>query len=387
MCLHLRPLRLGAIRSPGTWGQPPRNVYNALPETGIQLQHYQTESLTKSHPTPLPNPPDTQTIILPDGRSLGYAEYGSPNGATLLYFHGFPMSRLEAYGIHGIAARRKIRLLSLDRPGFGLSTHDPHRHIMDWPADVQAFAAKVGISQFSVLGVSGGGPYALACAEHLPRGMLSAVGVLAGAPLWDRGFWTEGVPWYSRPLYLAANYWPSGLRVVSDALVGTLRWMTRMKWVERKIDAALEPLTKAQAAQTMEEKSKTGNVELAELPPTNTYNAPVGDKQQEPVQSIAQQRKTLIRLIFEGFGQGSSGFIHETRLLTRHWGFNFEDVTHDNVRMWHGSKDANAPVGSIRDMAKRMPHCVLKEYNENHYTMGNYVEEVLKELIPENRDV
>lgn len=61
-------------------------------------------------------------------------------------------------------------------------------------------------SRFAVLGVSGGGPYALACARQLPRGFLSAVGVLAGAAIWDRRVWTSGVPWYARSGYLGANY-------------------------------------------------------------------------------------------------------------------------------------------------------------------------------------
>lgn len=380
MSLHLRPLRLNATPSPGTRVHPPRNVYNRLPETASQLQHSSTRSLTEPHPTPLPNPPDAQIVKLPDGRTLGYAEYGNPIGVNLLYFHGFPTSRLEASGLHSIAARRNIRLLSLDRPGFGLSTHDPHRRIMDWPEDVQAFAAQVGLSKFSVLGVSGGGPYALACAERLPRGNLTAAGVLAGAPVWDKGVRTEGMPWFAKFLYLVAKYWPSGLKGISDASLWTLRWIASTNWAEKKIDAALETSTETQVADTTEEKSKTGNTEAAELPRTTTQNTAVGEKQQEAVESIAQRREKLIRLLFEGFAQGTAGFIHETKLLTRDWGIRFEDVTHDNVRIWHGSKDANAPIRTIRDMAKRIPHCVYKEYEDTHFTIANHFEEVLEEL-------
>ena len=86
-------------------------------------------------------------------------------------------------------------------------------------------------------------------------------------------------------------------------------------------------------------------------------------------------------LIFEGFAQGTSGFVHETRLLTHDWGFRFDDITYDRVQMWHGSRDANAPIRSIRDMAKRMPHCILKESDDTHYSMGRHVEEVFDALI------
>jgi pimeloyl-ACP methyl ester carboxylesterase len=74
---------------------------------------------------------DSQTFVLPDGCTLGYAEYGNPNGKALLYFHGFPSSRLEAYALDNIVLRHDIRLLALDRPGFRLSSPDPHRHIND----------------------------------------------------------------------------------------------------------------------------------------------------------------------------------------------------------------------------------------------------------------
>jgi pimeloyl-ACP methyl ester carboxylesterase len=328
---------------------------------------------------------DAQTLILLDGRTLGYAEYGNPNGTPLLYFHGFPSSRLEAYSLHSIASRLNIRVLSLDRPGFGLSTHDPHRRITDWPADVQAFASQVGLSRFAVLGVSGGGPYSLACAERLPRDKLSAVGVLAGAPVWDRGIRTEGVPWYARLTYLLGNYWPFGLRVVSSALVGTLRWIMTTGPVERRIDAWLEAMTKAKAAKEKKEKENDGYVELEKEPLIATTSAEEEDKQQEVVRSTAQRRESLMGLFFEGFAQGTSGFVHETRLLTGDWRFKFEDVTYNKVQMWHGMKDANAPVRSIRNMAERMPHCVLKEYNDNHFSMGNHVEEILEELIAEAR--
>ena len=353
-----------------------------------QLQHRQTKHLTQSPPSPLlehptkPSP-DAQTLILPDGRTLGYAEYGSPSGAPLLYFHGFPTSRLEASGLPSVTSRSDIRFLSLDRPGFGLSTHDPHRRIIDWPADVQAFAAHLGLSRFAILGASGGGPYALACAKQLPEEKLTAVGVVAGAPMWDGGVWTRCVPWYARILYLAANYWPSGTRFMSQMLVGALKWVMRTKLVERKIDGALEAMTTAKAANKKAvEKSNDGDSNYGKS------SLPVGtdveevDKQQEPVPSTAQRRERLMGLIFEGFAQGTSGFIHETQLLTRDWGIKFEDITYDSVRMWHGSKDANAPVASIRDMAKRMPHCVLKEYDETHYSMGDHFGEILDEMIP-----
>lgn len=122
------------------------------------------------------------TCRLPDGRTLGYAEFGCPNGRPLMWFHGFPMSRLDGWAADRIARRRGIRVIAPDRPGFGLSTFQPSRRIVDWPADVKALADHIGIKRFAVLGLSGGGPYAVACAYALPKQTMTACGVLIGGP-------------------------------------------------------------------------------------------------------------------------------------------------------------------------------------------------------------
>ncbi|CRK11802.1 hypothetical protein BN1723_009497 [Verticillium longisporum] len=92
-----------------------------------------------------------QEFTLPDGRILGFAGYGDPRGQPLLYFHGFPSSRLEASVMDDMARQRKIRLLALDRPGFGRSSTQPGQRILDWPADVAAFATGQNIERFAAI--------------------------------------------------------------------------------------------------------------------------------------------------------------------------------------------------------------------------------------------
>lgn len=89
--------------------------------------------------------------------------------------------------------RSDLRVIAPDRPGFGLSTFDARRRITDWPADVKALAAHLGITRFAILGGSGGAPYALACARALPADMVSAVGLYAAAAPWSVGG-IAGVP-------------------------------------------------------------------------------------------------------------------------------------------------------------------------------------------------
>ena len=100
-----------------------------------------------------------RTRTLKDGRRLGYAEYGDPQGKPVFFFHGMPGSRLEGELADEAAKKLRIRVISLDRPGYGLSDFQPRRAFLDWPPDVVALADALGIERFAVAGVSGGGPY------------------------------------------------------------------------------------------------------------------------------------------------------------------------------------------------------------------------------------
>jgi pimeloyl-ACP methyl ester carboxylesterase len=77
-----------------------------------------------------------QTIQLANGRTLGFAEYGPPEGTPLLYFHGHPGSRLELTLFDGLelALSPAPRIIAVDRPSIGLSDFQPGRHFVDWPS-------------------------------------------------------------------------------------------------------------------------------------------------------------------------------------------------------------------------------------------------------------
>jgi pimeloyl-ACP methyl ester carboxylesterase len=101
---------------------------------------------------------EIRTLRLKDGRKLAYAEYGDPSGRPVFYFHGFPSCHLEISLADETAKRLGVRLIALDRPGFGLSGFQRRREIDDWPDDVKEAAEQIGIRRFAALGVSGGGP-------------------------------------------------------------------------------------------------------------------------------------------------------------------------------------------------------------------------------------
>ncbi|KAI9367642.1 Alpha/Beta hydrolase protein [Aspergillus egyptiacus] len=289
-----------------------------------------------------------QTLSLADGRNLGYAEYGCPTGFPLLYFHGFPSSRLEGSALDGIARRQGLRVVCPDRPGYGQSTFQPNRRILDWASDVQSLADHLRLPRFAVLGGSGGGPYSLACAHSLPHDRLSAVGIFAGAGPWSAGL--QYVSTSRKLLKLAATKTPATLRIMTDGLVQAARWALSRESVARQLDDWVD-------RQESDEESRM---------------------------STKEGRQMVVAVMSEAFAQGSAAAVQEAALLSHDWGFRFEEITYDKIQIWHGEKDANSPIEMTRYMAQRLPHCSLREYpGETHFTIGRHFEEVLSELVPE----
>lgn len=119
------------------------------------------------------------TIELPDGRELGYADFAPDASHAVLWCHGGPGSRLEANAFAADAGARGLRIVGIDRPGYGLSTPRPGRSIEACVPDVIAVADHLGIDTFHVVGVSTGGAYALATAATNPSRVRGVVACCA----------------------------------------------------------------------------------------------------------------------------------------------------------------------------------------------------------------
>jgi len=127
------------------------------------------------------------SITLKDGRQLGYALYGPPSGPAVIYLHGFPSCRLE----FGLMAKGDVRVISPDRPGYGLSTPAPDHTFARFADDLRALADALGLGRFALMGLSGGAPYA-ACAAGLLKERVGALALISGlgppeAPGMDKG--------------------------------------------------------------------------------------------------------------------------------------------------------------------------------------------------------
>lgn len=128
-----------------------------------------------------PAPAPDGTISRPGGRELAYDDVGDPNGRPVVFLHGCPGSRLSRHPDDALAARARVRLVAVDRPGYGRSDADDASDEVTQADDVVALADHLGIDRFAVLAWSSGGPTALALAACHP-GRVAAVALAAGQP-------------------------------------------------------------------------------------------------------------------------------------------------------------------------------------------------------------
>ncbi|MDR0493593.1 MAG: alpha/beta hydrolase [Nitrososphaerota archaeon] len=119
----------------------------------------------------------SHVLTLPDGRQLGYFVAGK--GVPVIYFHGTASSRIEALLLKRFSTQN-LKIIAIDRPGYGLSTYKPRKNIQDFNCDLNFLADHLGITQFSVLGWSGGGTFALAYMACFPQRINH--GVVVGTP-------------------------------------------------------------------------------------------------------------------------------------------------------------------------------------------------------------
>ncbi|KAF2022008.1 alpha/beta-hydrolase [Aaosphaeria arxii CBS 175.79] len=278
----------------------------------------------------------SSTLTLPDGRKLAYAEYGSPAGAAIIYHHGFPGSRIEASSLHHAASKVGARIIAIDRPSFGWSSPHPDRTLLSHAKDTGVLADHLKLTRYGVLGVSGGGPYALACARALPADNLRAVGVVCGLGPPDMGY--RGMKFMN---YLG---WTFGQRMFP----GLCRW-----WFSREPGARLD-LPETERMELMRqgfEKSK------ASMHPKDA--AFFGD---------LDQRWVMLRTAAEAFSQGMGGFSQDFRLLNSDFGFRIEEIRKDlKVQIWHGTLDENVPTHHGEMVAKRIgDNATLKITDDTH---------------------
>ena len=269
------------------------------------------------------------TIRLQDGRRLGYADLGDAGGTPVFYFHGFPSSRLEACMVEEHARRLGVRLLAVDRPGYGLSDDLPGRTIPDWPDDVVALADALGLERFAVVGSSGGGPYAIACAARIPQ-RLTVAGVVCGL----------GPP----------DTFRGATEMMRINRLGL--WLSRsVPWLSRPVFVVLGPLMRRHASLLVRHMARA----LSEPDRKALVQAQIGDR--------------LARAMVEAFRHGTRGVARDGVLYGRPWGVSIEEIEME-VRIFHGERDRIVPASMARGLERRLPRARATYFpDEGHFSI------------------
>jgi len=285
---------------------------------------------------------DARTIQLTDGRHLAYNEYGDSQGKPVFFFHGWPGARLQGQLTDVPAKKLGLRIIAPDRPGFGLSDFQPDRSILDWPKDISELADQLNIIQFAVLGLSGGGPYALACAHEIPH-QLTAAGIISGAGPVDAPGAAEDVsPSLKRMILLTKK---------APWLVKVLLWQSSRR-VRQDPEGSFTKLLSTLPAPDRDALLKPGMKEMA------------------------------LTARIDSFQSGSRGHVWEIGLFGRPWGFQREDIQMP-IHLWHGEGDLEILPITAQKQADAIQDCRIRFLpDEGHYSVYiNHNESILMELI------
>lgn len=277
-----------------------------------------------------PNHGAHRALLLADGRALAWQTHGDPDGRPLYVFHGFPGSRLQAGLVHDEARRRGICLIAPDRPGFGASTRQRGRRIEDWPVDVARLADHLGHARFGVLGVSCGGPYALACARALP-GRVAYTGLMAGmGPMDSEAVRRDQAPALRLLFRLARRH-----RLLAAPFLGPDAWLLR-----RRPAAALAALSRL-----MSEPDRRVLAERADIAPLFAAG------------------------MAEAYAQGIGAALDEACLIARLDGLALAGIEAP-VHLYQGEQDRHVPPALARRIAAALPRARLRVYpDEGHLSI------------------
>ncbi len=283
------------------------------------------------------------SVAVRDDRRLSFAEYGSPRGEALVWMHGTPGARrqipLEA---RTLAEQRGLRIIGVDRPGIGSSTPYLYPNVLDWAADLELLLDALAVDTVRMIGLSGGGPYALAAGAALPDrvhgvGVLGGVAPTVGPDAPDGGIIRLAVT--LAPVLRTARV-PLGV-----VLTGAIRLVKPLAGPGLDLYAMVQP---------------------------------PGDKN---LLSRPEFKAMFLDDLLNGSRFQTSAPLNDLVLFTQDWGFAPADVTVP-VRWWHGDEDHIVPHLHGVHMVDRLPDATMTTIDgESHLGGLGIAEEVIDTLM------
>jgi pimeloyl-ACP methyl ester carboxylesterase len=297
----------------------------------------QTASMTSTH--------ESMRMTVPDGRSLDVYVEGPADGIPLISHHGTPSGGLPYDPFVRAASERGLRWVSYARPGYGESTRDEGRTVATCVADVVSISDQLGADRIFVIGGSGGGPHALACAALLPDLVLGCAALAAVAP-WG----AEGLDWFG-------GMGPENIEEFGAALAGhdELRAI-----LERDAPDILAANAPDELINTM--TGLLSDVDRAAL--TGEYAA------------------SVIEGMHRALAEGIWGWFDDDLAFTRDWGFALTSIR-TPVAIWQGTLDKMVPFSHGAWLATQVPNA--REHlldDQGHLSIGvSSYGEVLDDLL------
>ena len=260
-----------------------------------------------------------QIITLPDGRTLGYAEYGHPNGKVVFFLHGQPGNRLF-HPNPEITYQAGIRLIVPDRPGYGLSSFAPQRRLIDWPQDLHQLSRHLKADRYGIIGFSAGGPYALACGAVFPQNVSRLLLISSAPPLSDPSLKAE------LPFLVRLNSWMLKASRILFYSSFRLYWKHTRDNPRQFIRIA---------------KSQSSPADQALL-------------EKEEVDAM------LLQTWEENLRIDSRGYAKDAELLLQDWGLDLAKIDLE-VHLWWGTQDKTTPTFIQEYFAQHLPKSRLHQ--------------------------
>ncbi len=292
---------------------------------------------------PIERPKLEGNIAVGGDRQIGFAEFGDPHGRAVFWLHGTPGARRQIPTEARLyAEQHQIRLIGVDRPGIGSSTPHQYGPVLDFASDLRVIADTLGIEKMAVIGLSGGGPYTLACAAGLPDRVVT-VGVLGGvAPM-------VGPDAISSPLMQLGAVVAPVLEVAGTPI--------------RIAASGLIRLIRPVASPALEVYARL---------------SPEGDRK---MLGRPEFKAMFLDDLLNGSRKQLAAPFYDIVVFERDWGFRLGEVTVP-VRWWHGDHDHIVPFAHGQHVVSRLPAAQLTELPyESHLGGLGCAQEIMQTLV------
>jgi pimeloyl-ACP methyl ester carboxylesterase len=283
---------------------------------------------------------DDKFFKLNDGRTLAYRITGPEGGIPVFFFHGMAQSRLTIHPDISILDRLGVRLVTIDRPGIGLSSPLPGRTLLQWPHDIAALADHLNFPRYALIGHSAGAPHVLACTYVLSDKIFAATIVSGVCPPSLRML----------RFTFASKFWKLGLLAFFIPVLTRPLILIGIRYIKPRDAAMIER-------------------DQRRLPSTD-----------RAIMADPAFREVRIRSRLESFRQGAEGLYEDVAILRKPWGFDLSMIELP-IHILHGEADSIVCPSFGVELARLVRNAEVNfQPNQGHYLIFSDWENILQRI-------